>query len=511
MPDTGYWMLELNNYSFREASFWSGWRVFFAAFFCLLLANLAILLDPPYWDAIFHMSQAIWLKNNHFNYAELYHLPGYSGGGPNTNIFYLLAPLYALLLKYLTPETTFFILHIFNVSCAAITFTLFFSILRTFMPAAYAVVWCAAAVVDPIFSGQTAAIYIEMPQAAAYGAVIYSLYTKRYVHTCMWCVVAYLIKDAALIMGIALFVWFVLKTALSGFFSVETPNTRWDLKAWPVLLAFPIFLVLIYFRPYSGYILSSNPSRVFPMFLSLFPNHAIMVILLFCFIVFLLLKKRWVSLLRRDETQFHILLLMVILVSGFWTSFFLFYLPLCRYSTNIIFPMVTLFGILVFQHFRRLSLLAGILLIAFGCFNQYGTLLPVPSIARSRSGETLERSREYLFDLEANRRICRELEERFSDKKIVVKFPFAHILTIPELGYVKKPLPNIYSLGMHPMVSSSKAFSPELLNDADVLFLYSPNVFEYSTRPSLWPDPGDLILYQDNSLRVPMILFERKE
>lgn len=499
----------MKNDSFLKESFWSQRRVFLAAFSCLLLANLAILTDPPYWDAIFYSSQAVWLKNNGFNYAELWRLPGYFGGGPNTNILYIMAPVNALLLKHLTPEKTFLILHIFNITCAAITFTLFFSILRSCMPAGHAFMWCAAAVVDPIFSGQTASIYIEMPQAAAYGAVIYALHKNRFFQACAWCLLAYLIKDSAMIMGIALFVWFFLQILLSRVLSAEKTDTRRNLKAWPVLFVFPVFLVLARL-PSTKYDIFWDTDRVFSMSLSLFPNHAVMVILSLCLIVHLLLKKRLFSIFHRDENLFHTVLLLLIVVSGFWAGFFTYYLPLCRYTTSIIFPMITLFGFLVFQNFRRLSLFAGILLVVFGCLNQYGALLPSPSVVRCRSGETLERSREFLIDLEGNRRICRELEERYFNEKIVVKYPFAHMLTIPEMGYVKTPLPNVYSMGMRPMVSSAKEFSRELLTDPETLYLYSPNVYEYYTRPWLRPKKGDLILFQDTSLRVPMLLFKRK-
>ena len=499
----------MKNDSFLKESFWNQRRVFLAAFFCLLLANLATLIDPPYWDAIFYSSQAVWLKNNGFNYAELWRLPGYFGGGPNTNILYIMAPVNALLLKHLTPEKTFLILHIFNISCAAITFTLFFSILRSCMPAGHAFVWCAAAVVDPIFSGQTASIYIEMPQAAAYGAVIYALHKNRFFQACLWCLLAYLIKDSAMIMGIALFVWFFLQTFLYRLLSAEKLDFRRNRQAWPILFVLPVFLILSCL-PSTKHEMFWDTCRVFAMTLSLFPNHAAMVILSLFLIVYLLVKKRFITISNRDERVFHTALLLLIVVSGFWAGFFLYYLPLCRYTTSIIFPMVTLFGFLVFQNSRRLSLLAGILLVIFGCLNQYGALLPSTSIVRCRSGETLERSREFLIDLEANRRICRELEEKYFHKKIVVKYPFAHMLTIPEMGYVTTPLPNVYSMGMRPMVSSAKAFSLELLTDPETLYLYSPNVYEYYTRPWLRPDNEDLILFQDTSLRVPMLLFKRK-
>ena len=485
-------------------------KVFFAAFLLLLMANVSVLQDPPYWDALTGIfSQAVWLKDHNFDYMSLWQQPKWTDGGPRVNILYLLAPAYGLLLKLFDPAWAFGIIHGFNIFCGALTFTLFYAILCDFIPHRHALLWCLAAALDPIWNGQVASLYIEMPQAACYGAVILALHRHGYIRAAIACVLAFLIKSSALLLALAMVVWYGVQY-IGRHWPASLPRPapgHW--RAVFTVLPFPVVYLLSTAFTSDRYQLQWHVSRSLFIIKTQIPFQTLTLMGIALALIAVLLKRKWRRQVFGDRAAFDMVTFLTILVGGFWVAFHLYPLSLCRYVTSIVFPMTALLGLLVSRLGSRVPVLLAGMLIITGAANLYGLLLPPLPGPKARSGEYLERSREYLIDLAANRRICRFLEDHHFTRPIVVKYPFAHMLTDPDLGYVRQPLPNIHVAGRRPIFTAARAYEPAISSRASTLYLYAPNVFEYFTRPSLMPDPNAEIIYVDTALGASIVVYRR--
>ncbi len=486
-------------------------KVFGFGFVLLFLMNIQVLFAPPYWDALTGIfSQSQWLKENNFDYFQLWQQPKWIDGGPHIQILYLLAPVYALLMNFFSPPVVFMVIHVFNIFCAALIFLLFFQVLSDFLAKKLALLWCTAAVLDPVFSGQVASLYIEIPQALCYGAVILALHRQYYLGASLACFLAFLVKSSALILALAMLVWFMFHHQWHWWTtSNETAARKKEWRSIWVVLTFPVLYFLARYVNHNPLGLSWNWSKSLYAIKTLLPFQTLTLTAVILAGMILLFSSKQRRQLIGDRALFRLVTFLGIFVGGFWSAYHLYPLPLCRYATGIIFPMAILLALLVSFWGYRVSAVLAVILIIVGAANQYGMLMPVITGAKARSGEHLERSREYLIDLASNRRICRFLEERHFFDPIVVKYPFAHMLTVPEFGYVQRPLPNIYVVGRKPLFTLARDFKIGVKSRDSALYLYVPNVFEYYTQPSLRPATDSEFIYTDNVLGAPAVIYRR--
>src|ERR1019366_3890925 len=144
-----------------------GWEVFALTSFLYLAANASHLFDPPYWDAAVGVYyQGVWLYHHGMHYAELLCQPTILAGGPYINAFYAFSALFALLLKVIPVRAVFLIFHLITIAGAGLTTTLFFLMLRPRVGALSSLVWVLVAASNPIWTGQTATMHIELPNIA---------------------------------------------------------------------------------------------------------------------------------------------------------------------------------------------------------------------------------------------------------------------------------------------------------------------------------------------------------
>ena len=202
--------------------------------------------------------------------------------------------------------------------------------------------------------------------------------------------------------------------------------------------------------------------------------------------------------------------MLALFLGGFAVSFCLYQLPLARYWVMMIFPLTSFIAILA-ARFRRSSMLFALALIVWNGLNQYGRFLPA---LPDRSGHLLERSREFLKDLDANRFLCHKLEADFFNAPIVAKTPYAEMLTTPEFGYVQAALPTVIAADYFARFGKSADFqslrSMTLTRDVKTLCLFSPTIFERLYAPSLVPRAGEKILLVEHSLPYPVVLYIRR-
>ena len=484
--------------------------IFAAAFLLLIVANVRYLFAPPYWDAIVgSFTEAIWLKHHHFDYFALWteQLP-YLQGGPAVYLYSIMPTVYAVALSLFSPEIAFLLLHLLTLACAALVFAVSVRLLSELRSPIIAFALCIAALINPIFSGQTAAINMEMPLAAATLLSVYALYRQRYLATMLWACGAFLIKESALILALALTVFTVVQLIMkrTRFQDITLPLSGKNIAMLfgPTAFAVLVKLAFSVAYPYTfeGASLADRIDKFIYRASFLFPDVALLLPIIAVFVIIAIVTRRKQTPSGEFRKRFAVGLLLAIFVAGFWLGFVMYRNALPRYIVFVLFPMVILTGLVV--PWRNITVLIASALLLWGTANQTGAFLPAPSFAVSRSGEILERSREYLLDQKADMQLCRELEQHYADRIIAAKYPFLHMLTWPELGYVKKPLPHVAAVTLVPNFLPVKPYDPATMNKHRPIFIFAPNQFEFTTQPILIPPQEKTVIFQDDIMTPPI-------
>lgn len=473
-----------------------GTLVFFSAAFLLLLGrNADRLLDPPYWDALIGVfQQGVWLKDNAFDFLRLSQMT--FAGSPKLYLFNLAAPAIGLAFGFLAPPTVFLLLHVLTIACAAATAAIFFRILSARRSMEESVLWTLAAAVDPTWSGQCAGLSLEVPVAACVALSLYCFSTRRFGAAAAVCVVGYFVKISAVLLAAAYFAYAVL----SYWAERETAPTNRQ----RVLLALPLPLLLALERT-AKYGLSAaadlSTRAGENLFVMAATTPSLLVLMALCLPALLL------AVLRRGKGD-SLPLILGLFIGGFFVSFLAYHAPLARYSAMAVFPLM-LAAALTMPGRKGWSLACAAAVAAYGLLNQHGRLLPGLPTRNARDGHYLERSREYLEDLDANRRLSRFLEDGYFDRPIVCKYPFVHMLTQPEMGYVSRALPNVYAAGRFPVGTRARplAENPEVLRSDRTVFIHASNVYEMTETPPLLPGKDSRLLFDDRSMRGFLVAY----
>jgi hypothetical protein len=208
-----------------------------------------------------------------------------------------------------------------------------------------------------------------------------------------------------------------------------------------------------------------------------------------------------------EQNWFSVFVL--IMTGGFWISFLMYPGILPRYTAMIVFPMMLLLAI---NLPKKVSIAAALLLFVGGMFLHNGHFMRKLPGAHRRSGEYLERSREYLTDLKLNQRVCNFLEKKAFAYPVLAKWPFVQMLTMPEMGYVEKPLPSVYDAGkIHAKYTKARVFPGKDKMPAQTLYVFVANSFEFWPKFGipLMPKNGDKIIYSDNTLGGFILIYQR--
>lgn len=478
--------------------------IFLIWFGALLIINFNTFWDPPYWDAIMGIyTQGVWLFHHGFDYSLLLKQPGYHLGGPNISLFCLFAPFFALLLKIFPVSLIFFFFHILVNAMAAFSLLLaqlFFQEKSRFS----GWIWCLLILFFPIWNAQTASIYLEISIAFFCILSFYQFYKKRMGLAALFCFLGVFTKEISLIQALAYIVYFFYAGTLTFFLK---KNSIFRFLKINFLLTLPVLGIYILknFQTNNVYCCSSFSLSKFIQSIRSLQNLAptlLILIILYILCIFLFLKN--MQILKEKKSLCELL---IIYISGFWVAYFYYDHSLIRYPVVVIIPMV-LFIHLVITNYGKLSFLIYPLIIL--CFlNTYGFGLQKLQKSTSRSGSQLERSREYLIDLKANQRLFSYIEKNHYDDPIIAKYPYVQMLTLPEMGYVTRPMKEVYSSGLHPLITPAKPLSLPYNETKQPLFLYSPTVFENKNNGLfMHPYKEDKILYYDVSLDGAVILYE---
>ena len=484
-------------------------RVFLISFVLLLLYNIEAIQDPPYWDEIVgRFNTAILLKQTGWDFRQLFVLePGYYEGGSAIGKSFLLTYVEAVMYAVLPPAAIFVLLHVMTIALAALAFTLSFVLLEKRVGAGLAGLWSGAAAMLPMWNGQTAALGNDVPAAAAVMLGLYAFDRERYGWCCGWVLLAYLLKSTGIILALALVTWAVI-TAVAAWRTsrVERQFSGRDISllVGPLLLIIGLRFGVDYGEGMEGGAqhLAQGLGRVMGYGKLCIPLLCLSVpVLILVSAGFFLRKGLWARILAH-----RLELMITILVLGFWASFVLYVHSLPRYASFAVFPTAMAMCLMLP---RRVATGLGMVVLCWGAINQHGLLLPkLPSYV-GRSGEYLERSREYLEDLASNRALCKYLEENHFERTIVTKYPHLHMLCLPELGYVSRALPNVVGTGLAPTTGAAKLLPKGQVIPAGALVLYAPSTFDLLCDVSLMPGPKDRLIEGDQSLATPVLIYER--
>jgi hypothetical protein len=480
----------------------------------LVSLNAAYLFNPPYWDDMFSPhNQALWLRNNNFDFFKLWHEGGnFWDGGSNVYPFSLVAVLYGVLYSIFSPKNVHFIGHLINISCISISFAISYKLIARFIKIKpVALLWCISALFEPVMAGRTAALGRESILGMLVVYTIYLVATKHYWKALVIMSFSFFIKPTGILLfctnATFLAALFVLK---NDYFNFKRNRLYLCCFAVTFLIIMALYKVTSIAQGGAFLKLGTLWGNIIHHFGVLMPLSAILLIVL---IITALLKVYFICLphlkarsrLKFDD-ELAALLFSIIFICGFWVAFLIFKIPLPRYTVITVFPIFIFLGISIKNAKAALAFTTIFSLVSFSLW--YGSNLPAIPAALSRSGDLLERSREYIEDLKGNQKTCRFLEKHFYNHVIVAKGPFLQMLTLPEYGYVSKALPNVLSAAKDaPKYCPVSVVVPSKLN-RDALFIYSRNVCEYGMDDYyLVPYRSDKIIYVQGALPVANVIY----
>ena len=487
-------------------------RLFLATLAALFVCNVSVLARPPYWDSIVGLHiQAIWLVDHTFDFAGLFQEPGYYEGGPNVRPWNAPALLIAFLYCVLPPSVVFLLLHLLTLAAAAAIVTVCYLFLRRHLKPTTSAAWCIAGIANPIFSGQCAAIYLEIPLAMCIALVVYFIVNDRNQLATLTALPAFFIKETFILTSTVLIVWVIYRRVTPRF--IGTSANRPSSTIYLLLLAPAFHYALLFFSAGAGSGSGTGNSLTFQplafgqLAYEQFPDQALLLMISVPVSVVVLrssVKQRKTG----SDGLTHSLVALGLVVWGFWGFMSIYYHPLCRYSVSVLLPLFCLCGLLI-THVagNRLSICVATVFIGIGLVNQYGWLLPKLSAEIARSGDRLERSREYLLDQDSLMETSRRISDECRGATIVAKYPMLQMLTMPRLGYVAEPMEDVRAVGITPTYAPCRPFQPSAPYRR-LVAVYSPTVFEVSWKPTLQPESDSRVIIEDRRLDGALVVYE---
>ena len=420
-----------------------------------MLLNADSWFAPPFWDDIIGLhTQALWLAKNQFDLAGLASAPK-TPGSPLYNLFNPMAYIYAAFYRFTTPEMTRFLAHAVNVGAIAGCGVLLLRMAGK-RPAGLKLLFLAGALTSPL----TVAACAGMGQESLLAFLIFLALFFKWNHCAKWAwgvsVVSWIFKVTGAILTLAFLsekVWQCLK------------KKKIDLKK--------SFLFLIVCAAGTGYYLwhfsehtehfKWKPDAVF----SLVCNAYWSLLPLFAVAAFLL-GRRLLTGRVFPAASFVIL---------FWAAnFFSSMAALPRYGTVIVFPVFFLLCRALQRFPLKVNYIAAGAVVVLHLANIYGTFLPDPRRSELHDGSFMERSREFTIMRSLDADFCRLLEKEKGESPVVCTWPMLQMLTVPEFGYVSKPLSNVYAGEYTHPLGNFKKMNRELLKQ-NPLFIFTPDCY----------------------------------
>lgn len=478
----------------------SHFKLFPLFFLLILLCNIHLIYNPPHWDEIIGLhNQALFLAKHNFSFTELYAPGQHSYEGSNVYPYSILPILYAVWYSLFSPKTVHLLGHLLNFACMAGTATLLTSVLRSRgVSALCAAGWGIAFLLEPLTYGQTIALGLE--PALTFGVMLALWFANRERWNCAMAAafLAVFLKTSAAVLSFALFLYLLIRISASR---SEWKKLRIPLAGFFLIFLFQLFLLQHNVNMTAGGLHTASADAAFS-----FPVY--------------LLRKAWF------HTGLYFPVLVPVFCAGIafacarirkngWDSL-LFFLAAAGYAGAYLIARTAL------PRYMAAAVPAILLLPALNCRNRFVPwglcvlffLAPLCyrplSFGERCSGEYLERNAEHVNQTRANLELCRFLETEHFDSPVVAPWPIVQMLTMPELGYVSKPLPNLYS-GRVPFYAPVKKLVSLEAMPPDTLFVYQENDFEKygMSNPSLRPPPENETLFRARGIAGFTLVYKK--
>jgi hypothetical protein len=176
--------------------------------FLVLIAVLlrGVLFQPPVWDTTTGLfPAAIVLAENGFDLPDLLSRPGWAHGGPNIHVFSSITWLTALVLRFV-PEREIWLplLHALQFAMAAGLLLATFRMGTYLLPPLLSFAAVCTLLLFPLFQVQVGYLYTEIPLALCTVASLLAAGQRRFGHAVLWSALACSVKEAGLVVPVAL-------------------------------------------------------------------------------------------------------------------------------------------------------------------------------------------------------------------------------------------------------------------------------------------------------------------
>jgi hypothetical protein len=491
----------------------------------LCVVRFPIIASPPYYDfATGLFLEANFLAETNFDYSALIREQSrWLEGGAAVYITSVMPTFVAVLMKTLpSPQAVFVAYHVFNFACAAAVALLLFTLLKAYIPPSGALLTAAMLLTAPVFSTQIDMLGMDLPMAACALSAALFIQRRQYLLAALPGLAASLVKSPGRAVASAVVVYLVFLLLLAIREPARAKRALW--------LGLGANLLVVAFQDWQANFLADLPQssvenwsyskqlfggenmlrytiKWFPDQVTIFAASAGGCAVVGGLWIYRQLRGNvpQLAMLHAAAVRFGPLVVGWIVVTAVLVALSVVYcLP--RYFMLPL-PFVYLaFGCLLFwrPRWRRVSAGLALGLILLNIANADGRFYPAIPEAQ-RTGAILERSREYLADHDSNIAAVRLLERDYGDHAIIAATPFVHFLSLPSLGYVKRPLKG-YAMGrFHAGGFVSGMRLPED-KPRDVIFVYVKNPFSGATIQQ--PRQTDDVLYDDRQ-PSPLIVYRR--
>jgi len=446
-----------------------GVRAGFPLLFLLLCAiNASSLSAPPFWDDIIGVhTQAVFMARSRFDLAALL-ASSSEAGSACYNPFSVLSWGYALLYSFLPPVMVHTIGHLLNCACLAGCGGLFLELSRRHMNPTTAFLGVVFAITHPLLASRAAAMGQEALLAFFFMLTLF-LWSRRARKSAVWCALASLfvkLTGAVLLFGIAADHCAALCAKRK-----KRKKLR-GLIGTAAAIVLTLGLYLFHFRSARSHF-AWKPDEIAGLiknaYFLLLPELLVALTLFACAV-----RKGGAAMFRWHRVRIFAWVVIFFYAANFFSA----QLALPRYGAVIVFPTVLL--LLTALETYRWRATAGVLVLlsVFNLFCCFGVMLPdIPELSR-HDGSLLERSLEYTFLRDHYRLFCGEIEKTPPTRPLVTPWPLLQMLTVPEFGYVRAPVPNIVA-GEYPHpLGNFRRLDKEILSRG-VLVSFEPNCYNW--------------------------------
>ncbi len=437
-----------------------GWLVLMLVVIALLAVNRRhILTSPPSQENVIGLwKEADFLSRTNFDYQRLwYEEPDFSYGCARTYLTSAMPTVLALLMKFLPAGAPiFFVLHMMSIVSAAIICVVLLRLLMDYVSIPLSILTCLALLTNPMFSGQTYIVGMELPMTA-FGMIAIWLACKHRFHLAGFAALAaFFMKASGIVFELAIISYLVILLATEA---KHRRNTAYQAAVFVHVIFVGLQLALIHAAGSVGNLRTDENQHSSTTLWSL-PDWCPDFLLIFAVSLFgtsLTLGHRvWkatthsrhqtviggiVTELGRIATRDPFWsLAWIMLLGGLVAIESIAFIP--RYLIYLL-PFLYAVFVIFLASIRRGQVGAALVLIGLICFNTlntHGSLYPqlanVLGVELARTGGPLDRSHEVVDDHLANLAAMRALAETARNRTIIAGRPYLDFLAMPDLKYI---------------------------------------------------------------------------